>query len=618
MKYYLAEETLGYVTSQEPSNADKRLLITGSKNVQIDYQKKVKSRSGYFRLGAANAALTENRNAWTWNTSTGTHLPQRQNDDELEVYLSTVDGISINAWTRIRSGWSTTKKIRQCNWYDTTEKIDLQIMVNGDADLYEWNGAIAVVSSVTAATITKYGTNTFAQSRFYTSRNKVVVCVRTGTEYTYTGGESTTTLTGISSTAGLQAGDILVQKVVVTSNKPLSNHQNDIIFGFENQVVIGSTIDNLIYVSKNSSYTDVTSSTPRVAGEGAILTLDAPCRAINSLGKRLIIFAGKSYAYKVDYAQITVGTTLAETLKIQRLDTGVNQGALNHECVVPIGNALAYLSNEVALRIIQNPEDLVGINPKTFSNPIKPDFDAEDWDEDKTFGIWYKNILFYTAGASSRMYMLNFVEDADGKLFRFWNPPQTLPVGPMSIIDSGDGDLLHGHSNAVPESYLLFDGASDGQYEDMVSEDKLSIHAVAVTAYNNYKDRANLKNFDEYFVEGEITENTTELGVTINYDYGGSTQQIEKMIDGSDQDILEGNVEFNSLGQSGIASKPLGSLINPPTNARKFRTLFEIAKEDFFEISTTFETNGADLYWSIISHGTNAKLSTRRPTTIYQ
>lgn len=613
-KYHLAEETLGYVTSTEKSNTDFRFLIGGSKNVLVDYQRKVRTRSGYTRLGDSATTLVTSRNAKTWETSTDTHLPLRCNDGLLEVYLNSVDGTAINDWTQVRTGFSTTKKLRWDFWFDNTEKIDVMIMVNGDANIYEWNGAVAIVDSIAATTITKTGTPTFAQNRFYTAGNKTLVCVRTGTEYTYTGGESTTTLTGIADTTGIVAGDILIQKVVTRTDKPLANHTNDVIFVFENQAVIGSYADNLVYISKNSDYTSVATSTPRVAGEGVTLTLDSPCRGINIIGKKLVLFSGRSSIYKVDYEQITVGTTLAETVKVKKINTGVDQGALNHECIVPIGDSLAYISNEPALRIIDNPEELTGINPKTFSNPIKPDFDAEDWTD--AFGFWYKNILFFTAPVTGRMYMLNFVEDADGKLFRFWNPPQTIPVGPLSIINSGDGHLLHGHSNSVAESYLLFDGASDGQYEDMPSDEKLPIHAKAKYAYNNYGDRTKLKALDEYYVEGEITANTTDLVQTLDYNFEGYTQQVQNMIDGSDEDILEGTVVGNSLAQESLAVNPLGGLLNPPTDARKFRVMFEIAKEDFHEISDTYETNDVDLYWSIISRGSNAVISPRRAINI--
>ena len=622
INFSISEETLGYVTSQDPANTDKRFIVEGSRNVLIDFQKKVRTRAGYTRLGAANTDIAEIRNAWTWETSTGVERAQRFYDDELEVWLGTIDGVEINAWTRVANGWSTTNKLRPAEWFDSTEKIDLQIMVQGDANLYEWNGMVAVVDSVTATTITKKGTLTWAQARAYTTRNMVVVCVRTGTEYTYSGGTGTLTLTGISDTTDLVSGDILVQKVVTQSNKPLANHTNDTIFSFENQIVIGSYADNLVYVSKNSDYTSVATSTPRVAGEGATLTLDAPNRAINSIGKHLVIFSGLSYAYKVEYEQIGIGSTLAETLKVKRLDTGVNQGALNHECVVPIGDSLAFLSNEIALRIISNPEELTGIDPKTFSNPIKPDFDAEDWTN--AFGIWAGNILMFTAPATGRLWMLNFVEDADGKLFRFWNPPQYFPVGPLSLIDTGDGQRLHGHSNAVPESYLLFDGLSDGQYEDMDVDDKLPIDARLFFAYyrgtangRQAQDRARLKTFDEFFVEGEITENSAP-SLRLNYDFDGTTQIVDRVIDGSDEDILEGAVGLSSLAQTSLGVVPLGGLLTPPEGARKFHVIFDIAREDYFGIQDSYSSNDVDLYWAIVARGPNSTLSPRKPINIHK
>src|SRR3990167_2232399 len=524
--FALAEQTLGYVTSQDKSNTDFRYLVGGSKNVLIDFQKKVKIRSGYTRLGAANTALTEVRNAWTWYTSVGTVRPQRFYDDELEAYLDDVENTSLNAWYRVRDGWSTTEYLRSAIWWDTGENLDLQIMVNGNANQYEWNGAVAVALSVTADTITKNGTNTFAQNRFYTTRNKNLINVRTGTVYAYTGGETTTALTGVTPnpTGEILAGDVLIQQVVTQTNEPAASRNNHTIYSFENQLFTGSEDDNEVYVSQNDSYIDTTFYTPRAPGEGALLVLDEPTTAIASIGKLILIFAGRSSVFRAAYEPITVSATpstaIAETLNVKKLFVGIDQGALNQETVVPLGNSLAFLTNEVALRIIDNPEDLEGLQPRTFSNPIKPDFDAEDWRTTagvpRAYGFWHKNMLIFTAPRNSRMYILNFVEDADGKLFRFWNPPQVLPVGPMSVIDSGlgnflsNGEKLHGHSDSVPETYLLFDGASDGQFSTMAAADKLPIDAKAAFAYNNYGKRGLLKNFDEYYVESDLTPNRSE------------------------------------------------------------------------------------------------------------
>ncbi len=622
----ISEETIGYVTSEDPANTDKRFLMAGSQNVLIDRLRRVMTRGGYTRLGVASAGLTTTRSAWAWETSTGVERAIRSNDGIAEVWLNQVDGITISAWTQFFAGFSTTKKLRHAEWFDVTERIDVQLMVCGDANIYEWSGAIAVVDSASGTVITKKGTTTFAQNRFYTTRNKVVVCVRTGAEYTYTAGEGTTSLTVTTDASDLVSGDILIQKVVTQSNKPLSDHTNDVIFGFENQIVIGSYGDNLVYISKNSDYTSVATSTPRVAGEGATLTLDSPIRGINSLGKLLTIFSGLSSIYKTEYAQITVGSTLAETIKVKRLDTGVNQGALNHESIVPVGDSLAFLTNEVAVRLISNPEDLTGIDPKTLSNPIDPDVDAEDWTGAE--GTFAGNALLFTVPTSGKLFMLNFIEDTNGNLNRFWNPPQTFPIGPMSIFDAdGNGRKLYGHSNTVAESYLLFDGRSDGQYVDMDVDDKLPIDCRAVYAYDRSgpnssmkgypADREKLKTFDEWFVEGEITPNSKPT-LGLDYDFDGATQHIDEVIDGSDEGILEGNVVVNSLAQSSLGNQPLAGLLLPPADARRFHVVFDEAREDFFQIRDTYQSNEVDVYWAITARGSNKTLSPRRPINIHR
>jgi hypothetical protein len=612
--YALSEETLGYVTAEDPSNTDKRYLRAGSRDTLIDFNRKVGIRNGFTRLGAGNDALTEVRNGFTWNTSNGVERPLRFYDDEWEVYLGTVDEVEIDAWTRFASSMNTENTPRGAAIFDATENIDLMILVEGTDNLHEWNGAVAVVASITGTTITKAGTSTFAQSRFYTTRNKVVVCVRTGTEYTYTAGEASLTLTGIADTAGLVAGDILVQKKIATDNAIASGRNNDTIYAFENQIIVGSFDDNESYISHSDDYADFAFGTPRLAGEGALLTLDGPSRGFGAIGSYLLAFAGPSSIFRADYEQIAVGEVLAETLRVKRLDTGVNQGSLNPDCIVPIGNALAYLSNEVALRVIENPDSFDSIDPKTFSNPIKPDFDAEDWTGAK--GTWHKNAIWFCAPANSHNYALQFVEDADGKVRRFWQPPQVLPVNAFSIIDSA----LHGHSNAVPETYQLF---NPNRFSDLIvngdndePDDKLPINGIAKRVYQSYGKRGQLKCFDEYYVEGEITTNTNDLDLGLEYDFSGATQEIHKTIDGSDEGVLEGNIDFNSLAQQALAQNPLGGLLNPPRDARKFRVVFEIAKEDFHELAASFETNEVDRYWAIIADGANATLSPRRDTSI--
>lgn len=601
-EFLLTTETLGYVTADDQTNTDDRHLVAGSQNVLIDRERKVVSRNGYSRLGAANSAINQVRSSVGWNTSTGSELILRVYDDELEVYLGTVGITQINGWRRVLNGISTLERARFTTWYDDAEAIDVLLFVLGDPNIYEWSGAVAIVSSFTVNTITKEGTTTWGQDRFFANSNQTLVNVRNGNEHTYTGGLDSTTLTGLNNTTDMQVGDLLMQKVVTNANTPDASINNHTIFTFENQVGVGSDENEEALVSQNDDFTDFTFSSPRVPGEGGILTLDDPVRGFGALSDRFVIFAGENDIYNAEYFEITVGSTLTETLNVRKLKTGVSQGAFSQEFIVPVGNSLMYLTNEPTLRELTIPENIEGPQLRTLSNPIRPDFDAENWTNGE--GIWYRNALYLTAPTNGRQYVLEFVEDADGRLRRFWQPPQILPVRSLTIFQNN----LYGHSNGSPETYRLYDPDA---FSDVNSADeKLPITARANFAYRNYDDRANLKNFDEYFVEGEISP-ATDLGMTLNYDFGGQTAQIIKIIEGDDFDILAETLDAVSLAQQPLGQQPLGGNINAPDNTAKFRVIFELAREDFHEIQASFETDDVDKYWSILSHGPNAGLSRR-------
>ena len=607
---------IAYVTDAPKTNTDPRYLVEGSKNFLINRQRRAIIRRGIKRLGAGSTTANAIKNQKSWLTSTGQKWKLRNYDDELEVWVGTLDGVDINAWHRVANGFDTDEVIRFAFsvWKDS-ETLDVALMVAGDSNLYEWPGAVAVVGSATGNTIVKKGTTTWGQARFFAVANRTLVNTRTGTEFTYTGGEGTTTLTGVGGgdTSELVENDILVQKVVTHTNEPASGRNNHTIGVFENNVLIGSNDDNEVYMTANNDFTDTTFSSPRVAGEGGIFTLDGPSRGFGKLGTQLVLFAGEDSLFRVLFKEVAVSTTLAEILDTKRILAGTKQGSFSADTIVQLGNAIIYLSNEPALRYIQDPERIGGINPETLSNPIKPDFDAETFTN--AHALWHKNGLYLTAPVNGRVYILEFVEDADGKLRRYWNPPQTLSVRPLSELD----DKLYGGSNAVQETLELF--AAD-TYSDMVAggtygdpDDKVVIPAKAAYAYNVFGDRAALKTFDEYFNEGELRSNTKAL-LTLYYDFGGVTQTLGKTIAGSDLEILEETLENSSLGQQPLGQAPLGGSLFAPADAAAFAVSFEVAPEDFKKIQAIYTIEQLDAYFAIFSHGPNVVLSRRRDITI--
>lgn len=476
--------------------------------------------------------------------------------------------------------------------------------------------------SSTASYITKEGTATWRASRFSTGTDLGIYDATQATtgellltdnssDGNVSGSTSTTTLVSTLPT-NIAAGDIIIAQFYENTNDPASGRINDNLYVFNNHLFLSSESDNYVYMSNDSEYFTFTYSTPRVEGEGALFQLDTVGAKFGTLSKELIMFAGDS-RYIPTFKKITVSSTLTETIDIERYDAGSKQGPYSQETIMQIDENIIYLSNEPALRILDRKEDLGSRQLKTLSNPIKPDFDAETWTD--AHGIWDGSRVILTAPTNSKMYLLEWVETADGGVRRFWQPPQTLPVVSPFHFDG----YLYGYAYGNSKTLLLFNGAADYVYDyGASSAEKTAINAIAKRAYNTYGDEYSLKNFDEAQIEGYISVNTNDLQYTLSYDYGGETETLTESIDASNSSILFGYKADYPIGKQGFGTDPTSGSLASAVNLYKFRTIFEEPKEDFNEIQEVFETNAIDVIWKISSSGLNVQKSRRKNTFIKQ
>lgn len=588
--YKTIKEFTGYITKPDKTNAPVKALVTGSQNILIDDQKKLKARKGYSLYGATNGAVNAVESSYDWFNSSGSTINLRSYDDELEFYAGTVDGVIFDAWTRLENSF-TAVDFNFAKFWDTSESIDILLFVNGDANIRDWSGAVTSLASATSNTLTKNGTDTWAVKRFLIAGTRKVII--NGTAYTYTGGEGTTTLTGVTPDPSAEAADSLVfQQIRTNANQPASGVKNDLIAELNNQIYVGSLTTNEVYVSKNTSFTTYTFSTPRVPGEGALLVLDSPTKAFVKQDQDMFISSGDSDWYKTNFLEFDVGGILTETLAVKKLKTGVLQGAKSQELVGNVGNAIVFLSNEPRLYFLGNIENLVNVQLTSMSDEIKPDFDDEDFSNGTI--KFHGNRVYITAPANDKTYILEKREE-QGRVTWFWQPPQTIPVRRLAIISND----IYGHSNAVPETYKLFDGEDDNGNTFTVT---------ANMAYRNYGRRFELKTMDELAIEGYISSNTNIM-VKVRYEFDGFEQELEKTIDGSNDDILFQAENLGGLGDNPLGDVPLGDVENQESVLPKFKVIFDLQPMDFTEMQIGFETDSTDPQWEILAFGANVTIS---------
>lgn len=601
-KYALSQGFLGYYSKSDPSVTDPRYLVSGSQNVLVNEQNLIEGRGGITIYGAASTSTNPVISEFVWNDSSANEWALRSSSTILEVYIGTVEGTANNAWETLDSGYTANAKFYFDKWWSSTETLDILLFVYNTSTLSEWSGGATRYSSATTNTITKSGSGTWVAARFLTAGTRQIRMKDSGgtwRTFTYTGGESTTTLTGVTPDPTgftFTSGALVLQEVRDNSNTPASGYTNNFIRVLNNQIYVGSATQRTVRVSKNTSITDYSFSSPRAQGEGATLTLDGEIVGFAPQESDMYIFAGKDSVFKTDFVLLD-SSGLKETLGVKKLKTGALQGAFSQDMITNIGNSICYLSNEPKLYILDRIENIQVPNLQDVSDPIKPDFDAAIFTNGTIKS--HLNRVYVSAPTDGNVFILETRKDAEGNLRRFWQPPQIFWFRQFSII-AGD---IYGHSSLTTETYKLFDGVNDLSNP---------IEFKARFAYNNFGNRTALKKFDEYFSEMYLSTNA-EITLTIDYDFEGATSIQEFSILGSNTKIAFESAVDASLGINSLGTNPLGTYLDAPSSLVKIRSINETRPIAFQEIGVTYSTTDDDVTFKLLAHGPNVTLSPIRP-----
>lgn len=593
-RFSTIENYNGYRTKVEETNAPARILVDGSQNMLFNDEDKIATRKGFTLDGAADSTRDPILGSFDWNTNTGDERNLRSFDDTSgsgSLQFRFVDGTTIT-WTDVKTDF-TNADLNFTTWWDDGEQLDILIFVNGTADIHAWSGCTEKIGVTTGSTIQLLTTtDTWAERRVLKNTGVLTYDKKltiSGTEFTYTGGETTNTLTGVTpDPSGLASGSLAVQTVTTFTNAPGSDattFPNDFVSTLRNQIYVGSEINRVVFVSKNTSFIDFTFTATRLPGEGAELTLDNSAVGFAPQQEDMYITAGKDDWYRTRFT-LSSGNT-AEELTVRKLKTAPQQAAQSRDLIWKIKNNVVFISNEPTLDQLGDIEDVITPQSRPLSDPIKPDFNNADFTNG--MGIYFKNQIFISAPVDGVIYIYDIDKG-------YWQPPQLLPIRRFAVID---GELF-GHSSAVTETFKLFDGTNDNSN---------IIQHKAVFSYRNFGTRSNLKEFDEYFTEGFISSNT-DITLRLKYEFKGFESIQEFLIKGDDDSILFSPPGGNSLGKQPLGKDPLGSSVDEPDILSKFRQIDTMNTTAFYEMQVEYETDDDDAQFEILSHGPNARAST--------
>ena len=588
----------GYNSTNDKTNIAENIMVRGSQNIYKKLSGNLSVRPGQKRIGAVDTTLSSVSSSFVWNTSWGATYPMWISNSKLQVSIDDV-------WYTLLSSLTKTRYIFD-KWWNNTLKQDFCLFVKGDHDIQYWAGGYAVISSTAATTITKTGTATWTEAFFLPATKSVVI---NGTTYQYTGGEGTTTLTGVTpNPTGEANGSVVLQAVVTHSNTPASTFTNDFIKVINNQLYVGSYTSRLCYISSNSDYTNYTVPSPRTAGSPELLTLDDTLNGIGVKSGNAALSLGTDKWAIISFEDITVGSTLTQKTTVDVKPVANLATAYAHEFIANQGDNIIYLAKDQQVREFGNFNDLFYNAYPSLSLEIATELSEENFTGGSLSCIG--EFTYLTAPVSGKVYLhqVRHTVDANNQVVveRLWHSPFTWNATRINEIDG----TIVSFSNSNPQVYEVWD--TNQWYDDSPSDEHLPYSCVLALPYMSNNRRQGLQAFDKVFTEGYLSRGTL-LNLQINYDYQGSNSTIDAVINNIERPArLFGSIS-TSLGDVPLGDTPLGDEIEDETvssemrNMSKFKNINSLALIDCFEFQPILYSSSTDSHWELLSLGTNSK-----------
>jgi len=589
----------GYESNREPTNIEADqfgVLVSPSQNCYVTTEGVVQSREGTVAFGtpAGSSILS----AYTWQNNRNTELPLRSTSTKLQVYY---DSDWVNIFT------VTSGKLDYAEWWDNVQKRDIILFVEGTDTVHDWSGAISKITGVVTDTVT---INMDTSTAGFIVGDGVTI---DGTNYTIMSFPSSTSIK-LSANPGAVTNsyiyttvvsiDLFSYSIILDPSSPPVNNvgknlNTELGFVFDtlavedNRVFYGCASNRRYFITKNSSYSDMRFSNPRLSGEGDTGVLDAPVTKFmqDASQGRMVASCGPDKMFEMKN-KLLATTTATSFTSVKRLRSGYGSGVVNKYAMSEIKYSIVFVTHGKDIDSLGRAERLDTTQAKPLSSKIVLDLDAFDTSDAVTY--YYKNSLFVSFPSQSRVYEYSFEQS-------LWQAPYTMNIGAFCVVNG----LLVGHDSSGQSSYLL-QGANDNN---------IAIDVVMAFNYETDGKRFLKKQFDLTAVEGYISTGGLAYAEHL-FDFEGFSGSIKHKIQvGAANTIFQGSVTLGGFGRARIGTMPLGSASQPQKNStmgenmNKFRLIAPNDPVDYYEGQVILSTSQLDTRLIIVSYGANQRIS---------
>ncbi len=523
--------------------------------------------------------------------------------------LTTGNGIAATPGTG-NPGWEFVSDADHGTGYST-----------GVADLTGGSGTNAKVRilGITSGSITKTGTQTWAEAGFFIGTGSNLSLTINGTTYDYNHFDEvlgdTTTLYGVTpDPSGISAGTAVIQSVIIISFKNDLGFSDaftpNLIGTLDQRVFLGTAAKSggalargQILISRINDYTSyVENTTYGDVGDPFEVDLTSAPTAFVVQEQQMYVAAGTDEWYLIQFT--LSADLLKESVSINRLNTTALQAAQSQAAVNKIANSIVFLSFEPNIRSFGRVPNVLANNAPQMSDlsfTIINDMNQYDFTNAALF--YYRKFVYVAVPAEGLVLIYNMTDEHNP----YWEAPQILPISRFSII----GGQLYGHSSLVSETYKLFTGTADRVTPTSTGN---PIQAIWRFSYEQYGSRFDLKRATKAYVEGYISSGAV-LNHYLTYELDGCKTVKTFTLDGDNTQFVcieepSGPLGKESLGKVKLGGDQFDSLNNLPPKFHWFPTF---SNTDFYEVSPSFSCLEPNAQVELIAFGLATAPSTQIP-----
>lgn len=556
-------------------------------------------RKGYEVIGTEAADITPVTRAWIFETREGAKFELKAYDTKVRYWL---EGTSTD-YLDLLTGLTADKEFAYANISDTASTTAKTFFCNGTDDWYEFTGAHATISGSTINTLS-IASGTWTALGFYTTGTRSII-IR-GTVYSYTGGEGTTTLTGVTPDPTLQpvaAGDIAVQSPLVVS--AMATIKGQVGFAHDGRIHARLETKKSIWnYSKLDNPDDWTAGSSDGDGGAKEVEFGGPITSFGKLNKTVLCFKPRIIKL-LDFIQVgsRVDSPRYQTL-VSTDDKSTSLGAVNQKSTFSTPKGVVFVTPDKRMMLLSGVTANNEPQYYTLSEPVQPIFDRGVHDE--AAGICVNNIIYYAfKETKDSTYndvviigdLTKITLDANGEPVPIrWDTPYIgWNVSDWTAIESETDKKIEvrWHSSINSSSYRIIDSKTDN-----TSSFTTTLRTWAETFDLPFKR----KQMDMLYVEIKMSE-ITEVTATILYDEDGVTGQEVFVLDADSADHKFAKITYNPFGASVFGSQQFGS--NPENdNMPKYRFFLELKKNvRFFTVSLQLSTDGEAQNYELVRYG---------------